>query len=668
MKGVIRLTALFFAGILLLSCSSVQVTTQESSNELQAISEKAADLEKKLQSSFDEQEKLRANLQISVLERDRLSALVKQQQSETTRLQQQLMAANERESALRARIGALEAEIDRLNRALNIQPGKTDAEYEKEIAALESRLAATDLELADTRLRLEEVEVTSQNMEDNLRNELDSQLQSQRRLQQQMDEVMEDSRIATEALDQSFADSTALRAEVLELESELAETTAEMGSQVEAQKLELDNRIRTLEQQIASTEGQFTGYNVQSEEASPVDVAVFYGTNRERIKINFSNILSPLMVPLFLLVLLFLIPLSVRTLLKEKFQAGAIRLLGGAIGLGFLYFSFTGVQASFLQWQAYQTLGIQYGPGRLSGTVNGLPYELGTTIVSIPPIHERGEVEKPQLIYFEFFADPSKHFVLSEVRPLIEGEFFDQLKARVSQASQNDMFVFVHGFHNTFQDAAFRTAQIAHDLEFAGAPVFFSWPSQGKVLDYPTDENNVEASIQDLKHFLANLKQNANAKRIHLIAHSMGNRALTEAIKEMGATANGEPQFNEVILAAPDMDAKAFRDIVPQMAIAAQRITLYASSRDRALGVSRDFHGGDYPRAGESEPHPVTKSPLESIDVSRVSGSHSYIADNGRVLTDLKDILKDSRELNRSIADPVILDQQETFWKLRSLR
>jgi len=187
-------------------------------------------------------------------------------------------------------------------------------------------------------------------------------------------------------------------------------------------------------------------------------------------------------------------------------------------------------------------------------------------------------------------------------------------------------------------------------------------------LDYPTDENNVEASIQDLKHFLANLKQNANAKRIHLIAHSMGNRALTEAIKEMGATANGEPQFNEVILAAPDMDAKAFRDIVPQMAIAAQRITLYASSRDRALGVSRDFHGGDYPRAGESEPHPVTKSPLESIDVSRVSGSHSYIADNGRVLTDLKDILKDSRELNRSIADPVILDQQETFWKLRSLR
>jgi len=421
MKGVIRLTALFFAGILLLSCSSVQVTTQESSNELQAISEKAADLEKKLQSSFDEQEKLRANLQISVLERDRLSALVKQQQSETTRLQQQLMAANERESALRARIGALEAEIDRLNRALNIQPGKTDAEYEKEIAALESRLAATDLELADTRLRLEEVEVTSQNMEDNLRNELDSQLQSQRRLQQQMDEVMEDSRIATEALDQSFADSTALRAEVLELESELAETTAEMGSQVEAQKLELDNRIRTLEQQIASTEGQFTGYNVQSEEASPVDVAVFYGTNRERIKINFSNILSPLMVPLFLLVLLFLIPLSVRTLLKEKFQAGAIRLLGGAIGLGFLYFSFTGVQASFLQWQAYQTLGIQYGPGRLSGTVNGLPYELGTTIVSIPPIHERGEVEKPQLIYFfrigalleigQSFASQSERYV-----------------------------------------------------------------------------------------------------------------------------------------------------------------------------------------------------------------------------------------------------------------
>ena len=58
-----------------------------------------------------------------------------------------------------------------------------------------------------------------------------------------------------------------------------------------------------------------------------------------------------------------------------------------------------------------------------------------------------------------------------------------------------EAFVFVHGYNNSFKAAAFRTAQIAYDLEFEGAAICYSWPSQGgEVLGLPSyakDEEQV---------------------------------------------------------------------------------------------------------------------------------------------------------------------------------
>ena len=34
-----------------------------------------------------------------------------------------------------------------------------------------------------------------------------------------------------------------------------------------------------------------------------------------------------------------------------------------------------------------------------------------------------------------------------------------------------------------------RTAQIAYDLKFEGAPIVYSWPSQEGLLSYTVDEN-----------------------------------------------------------------------------------------------------------------------------------------------------------------------------------
>src|SRR5215210_3877659 len=89
-----------------------------------------------------------------------------------------------------------------------------------------------------------------------------------------------------------------------------------------------------------------------------------------------------------------------------------------------------------------------------------------------------------------------------------------------------------------------------------------------------------EANAPHLERFLSELASRSNARRIHLIAHSMGNRPLTAALRQIAAhmAPASKPLFDHVILTAPDMDLDTFRQIASQIARPAQRATLYASS------------------------------------------------------------------------------------------
>src|SRR5262245_28654371 len=118
----------------------------------------------------------------------------------------------------------------------------------------------------------------------------------------------------------------------------------------------------------------------------------------------------------------------------------------------------------------------------------------------------------------------------------------------------------IHGYNVTFEDAARRTAQIAYDLGFSGAPVFYSWLSQGTVTSYTIDESNIEWTQASLRIFLEDFFARSTAHNVYLIAHSMGNRALTHAVSSL---LNENPtlknHLRELILAAPDIDAEVFK-------------------------------------------------------------------------------------------------------------
>jgi esterase/lipase superfamily enzyme len=291
--------------------------------------------------------------------------------------------------------------------------------------------------------------------------------------------------------------------------------------------------------------------------------------------------------------------------------------------------------------------------------------QVGTCQVSIPKYHETGAVERPSILRLDFYEDPRKHVVLLNVEQESPDEFYAAMKSKVQSSQQHEAFVFVHGYNVTFEDAARRTAQLAYDLKFDGAAAFFSWPSQGGLLQYAVDETNVAWTVPHLKDFMVSVARQSGAKSVHLIAHSMGNRALTSALLAVAAEMKGEnPIFREVVLTAPDIDADVFkRDIAPAITHTANRVTLYASSNDEALALSKRLHG--YPRAGDSGTELIVVDGVETIDVSNVDTSllgHSYYGSNDTVLADLFYVLTEPKPAHeRSWLEPVPIGQL-VYW------
>lgn len=294
----------------------------------------------------------------------------------------------------------------------------------------------------------------------------------------------------------------------------------------------------------------------------------------------------------------------------------------------------------------------------------------GTTEVSIPRKHKTGELESPFMLR-RYFENPEKHIVLMRIDLRGQSEFMGELRAAVAGGKMNEALIFVHGFNNTFEDAARRTAQIAHDIHFAGVPMFYSWPSGGKTLDYVSDGNDADQAVSYLKLFLKDIVENANFTSVTLLAHSMGNRTLTRAFVALKSELPAEKLrvFKEIILAAPDIDADVFRnEIAPALIASNSTVTLYASSKDEALIASKKLNGA--PRAGDSGAGLVVMKGMETIDATNVDTNlfwglgHAYVADDRNVLSDLYYLIeKGFRASSRYGLEPITSPDGSQYWK-----
>ena len=266
----------------------------------------------------------------------------------------------------------------------------------------------------------------------------------------------------------------------------------------------------------------------------------------------------------------------------------------------------------------------------------------GTADVSIPRIHHAGELESPSWLHLEFRPDADRHIILQAVNPISPDAFYPPLNAKVERSKNKEVVVFVHGFNSTFEEAARRLAQFTYDLQFDGALILYSWPSQGRVLAYTEDEDSVQWTAFHLRAFLEELAQQTKATKIHLIAHSMGSRALTSAMQVIAAERrhSSTPVFSQVVLAAPDIGADTLELPSREIRPVAKRITLYASGNYDSLILSSIVHG--VMRAGGAQNKYLLVAPgLDTVDASDAQTDflgHAYFDTSATILTDIQKI------------------------------
>ncbi len=274
----------------------------------------------------------------------------------------------------------------------------------------------------------------------------------------------------------------------------------------------------------------------------------------------------------------------------------------------------------------------QAEPAAYYGSDSDVAFHYGRATVTIPPTHTAGNLELPTLWRLERSPDANKHFVLKAVSPLTADAMRQEMIAKTAGMKKKPLLLFVHGYNVSFRDAALRTAQMSYDLKFPGVAMFYSWPSAGSIFGYLHDE---EATILSEVVFESLLKDLAKLPftDIYIVAHSMGNRIVSQAIE---ANAGKLPNLRELLLAAPDINADVFRAVIAPKLAALQksnkmRTTIYASSSDVALQASKVVHG--YRRVGETSGGVFTYPGIETIDASSASSmlrdyGHGYLVDS----------------------------------------
>ena len=273
--------------------------------------------------------------------------------------------------------------------------------------------------------------------------------------------------------------------------------------------------------------------------------------------------------------------------------------------------------------------GTDYEPGGLN---------MGICRVAVPTRkHLVGFIERPGWWGAE---DPARHFSLVALAPTPTNQLFAELNQRLTNSSSRDLFIFIHGYNVTFPEAVLYTAQLAWDWDFPGGALVYSWPSNGTVLGYPRDEEAARLTERHLAQFLKQVRACAAATNVHLIAHSLGCRALTEALKALVSEPD-QPLFGHIILAAPDINRFGFLQEAAQvLPHVARRVTMYVSSADRALSASESFH--QFARTGELGGEPILCEGIDTIDASGVDTDlfgHSYLMNSRTVIHDMAQLI-----------------------------
>ena len=243
---------------------------------------------------------------------------------------------------------------------------------------------------------------------------------------------------------------------------------------------------------------------------------------------------------------------------------------------------------------------------------------------------------------------------LTDVRSLERETFVDELRVLVEASPMRSLLIVVHGYREAFPSALRKTAFLGHVLDLDSPVLLFDWPgNQGSSLrGYRRAHEVARASGAELAQTLDLIEKEVAPERIWLIANSMGAQVASDAFEVLyrdGDWADAETELEDVVLTAPDVDGSEFDEhFGPMMSALTRDLTVYVSSNDRALLMSRIVNRGR--RAGES-----TLSPDQLDEAIALSGLVE--ASDGRIrLVDVTPVNRTRNFHNFSLETPEFFD------------
>ncbi len=252
-----------------------------------------------------------------------------------------------------------------------------------------------------------------------------------------------------------------------------------------------------------------------------------------------------------------------------------------------------------------------------------------------------------------------------------------EAQRRLALAPTKEVVLYVHGFNETFETAAFTAAELCHFFGRAHVCAFFTWPASSTgnpLISFTSTTESATYAVGHLKRTIRTLARTPGVEGVHLLAHSRGSALLLNAARELSieAIAAGDNpsetmKLKHLVLMSPDIDAQvasAQLEIFvsdPDMnthwhssdlpRFLRGRFTIYASPKDRALLLSKLLFRSRE-RVGELTPDEISAqtkdyfATLGNVDIIVFEGKrtdffgHSYFTSNPRVSADLIELIR----------------------------
>ncbi|MFS4431061.1 alpha/beta hydrolase [Chryseobacterium sp. S90] len=290
------------------------------------------------------------------------------------------------------------------------------------------------------------------------------------------------------------------------------------------------------------------------------------------------------------------------------------------------------------------------------------------------------------ILNYKFFSEPEKQgyeevldVLLSEKgikkSPLTANNlggtqrmFYELYKNMSSTKDRSDVLIFIHGYLYDFDDELKAILDLKKIfIDNPASPVehilFVSWPASGSIIplsyfDDKASSINSGTSLMRLFYFytqfLKDIFSNRDLapcnQRIHLMAHSLGNRVLQSMLYSLKRE-NILRVIDQVLLLNADVSYKVFEDSEDsynKLPLLANRISIYLNRQDAVLGISQFTKNILTPRLGKNGPSDISdyKDIVSIIDCTFVKddllnsfkyevGNHWGYLSSSQVQTDI---------------------------------